>query len=315
MAEKLSPEGQKYDVNGDGKLTGAEVTEYTNAVSGSTQLVGGSGNPTSKTTVSTEVTRLNYQSAKDLLQKSIDALEVNVKFTKDDIKAFMALFEAEQNKSIAKTITTTGSTTTPGTGEKPVDVTAASNKTTEYPSFFNPSTFAQDFIWSKVNFADEDTLGGKALGVLNEARAAVEAFQLMGVSDRDVRNAAKQIAMGKKTIASYKTELQQVAKREYPQFADRFDADPELTTYDIASPIIGMLAKTWEVDAKSIKMDDPIVMSYMNYAGPDGKGQQPSRYDLLLKARKDPKYQYTQEANENARSAATELARAFGFGI
>lgn len=312
----LTPEEAVFDDNPkDGKLSPEEKAKYLTAAGASGIPQGGTGNPTARTTTSTEVTRLNYQSAKDLLQKSIDALQVNVKFSKDDINAFMALFEAEQNKNIAKTITTTGSTTTPGTGEKPVDVTAASNKTTEYPSFFNPSQFAQDFIWSKVNFENEDTLGGKALGVLNEARAAVEAFQLMGVSDRDVRNAAKQIAMGKKTIESYKTELQQVAKKEYPQFADRFTSDPELTTYDIASPIIGMLAKTWEVDAKSIKMDNPIVMSYMNYAGPDGKGQQPSRYDLLLKAKQDPQYQYTQQANEDARSAATELARAFQSGL
>jgi hypothetical protein len=137
----------------------------------------------------------------------------------------------------------------------------------------------------------------------------------MGVSDNDIRAAAKQIAMGKKTVEDYTVELQKIAKKEYPQFTDRFDADPTLTTYDIASPIIGMLAKTWEVDSKDIKMDDPIVMSYMNYGGADGKGQQPSRYDLLLKAKNHPKYQYTQQANEDARDAATGLARAFGFGV
>lgn len=311
----LSAEAQKFDKNGDGILTGSEVTEYTNSASDVTGLQSSQGNPKSGTTTSTEVTRLNYQSAKDLLQKSIDALEVNVKFSKDDINAFMALFEAEQNKRIAKTVTTTGSTTTPGTGDKPVDVTSGSSRVTEYPSFFNPSEFAQDFIWTKVNFENEDTLGGKALSVLADTRAAVESFQLMGVSDKDMRNAAKKIAMGKKTLDSYKAELQNIAKKEYPQFAQRFTDDPELTTYDIASPIIGMLSKTWQVDAKSIKKDNPIVMSYMNYAGADGKGQQPSFYDLLLKAKQDPQYQYTQQANEDAVSAATELARAFQTGL
>jgi hypothetical protein len=130
-----------------------------------------------------------------------------------------------------------------------------------------------------------------------------------------MRIAAKQIAMGKKTIDAYTVELQQVAKKEYPQFADRFNADPTLTTYDIASPIVKMLAKTWEVEEKDISLDDPIVMSYMHYAGADGKGQQPSRYDLLLKAKSSPKYQQTQEANDNARDSAVGLARAFGFGI
>jgi hypothetical protein len=130
-----------------------------------------------------------------------------------------------------------------------------------------------------------------------------------------MRIAAKEIAMGNKTIEDYNVELQRIASKEYPQFADRFAKDPTLTTYDIASPIINMLAKTWQMDPKTVKMDNPFVMSYLNYAGPDGKGQQPSYYDLLMKAKNDPKYDLTQEANENARDAATGLARAFGFGV
>ena len=311
----LTVEQQAFDSNKDGRLTGSELTNYNDAVTAAAEPENEANRPKSGTDVSTAVTRLNYESAKALLEKSVEALEVNVKFTKEDINAFMEMFKKEQNKQIAKTVTTSASKTTPGVGEGAADKVIAGTQKQEFPSFFNPSSFAQDFVWSKVNFKDEAVLGGKTLGVLSDVRAAVEAFQLMGVSEADIRTAAKQIAMGKKSLDSYKTELQKIAKREYPQFADRFDADPELTTYDIASPIIGMLSKTWEVDSDSIKMDNPIVMSYMNYAGADGKGQQPSRYDLLIKAKQDPKYQLTQQANEDARSAATELARAFGFGI
>jgi hypothetical protein len=76
-----------------------------------------------------------------------------------------------------------------------------------------------------------------------------------------------------------------------------------------------MLAKTWQKDPKEIEMDNPFVMSYLNYAGPDGKGKQPSYYDLLLKAKNDPQYELTEKANEDARDAAVGLARAFGFGV
>jgi hypothetical protein len=301
--------------NDNGKLDGAEVTAYDNAKASSGVPDSSSNNAAAGTSVDTEVTRLTYNSAKDLLQKSIDSLELNVKLTKDDINSFMKLFEAEQNKQIAKTVTSSNKKVTPGTGDNAVDVSASGSKTSQYVSFFKPGEFAQDFLWTKVNFADEANLGGKVLGVLADARATAESFQLMGVSDRDIRVAAKQIAMGKKTLASYKTELQQIAKKEYPQFADRFTSDPELTTYDIASPIINMLAKTWEIDPKEVKNDNPLVMSYMNYAGADGKGQQPSRYDLLLKAKQDPRYQYTQQANFDASAAAAEFARIFKTGL
>jgi hypothetical protein len=237
------------------------------------------------------------------------------KLSTDDIKNFLALFTEAQNAQIEKVVTTSSSKTTKGATADAASQVTESTQKQEFPSFFDPAEFARDFIWQKINFKDEKNLGAKSLAALGEVRNAVKAFQLMGVTDNDIRAAAKQIAMGKKTIDAYKIELQQIAKKEYPQFADRFTTDPELTTYDIASPVIKMLAKTWEMEEKDISFDDPIVSSYMNYAGPDGKGQPPSRYDLLLKAKSDRKYQATQEANENARDAAVGLARAFGFGV
>jgi hypothetical protein len=56
-------------------------------------------------------------------------------------------------------------------------------------------------------------------------------------------------------------------------------------------------------------------MSYLRPGGADGKGVAPSYYDLLLKAKNDPKYDLTREANENARDAATSLGRALGYGV
>lgn len=291
----------------------AGVTDIINAI-----VYGGntSNNPKSSINVSTKKTKLTPQAALDIMKIAAESAGYPANFSKADVAQFIKEFDAEQALRVEKVVTSTAQKmTSGGTTAEAVDKTMETTSRTEYPSSFNPGQFAQDWIWKKVDFSNEKSLGAKALTSLAEVRGLVDQFQLFGVSDKEARIAAKQIAMGKKTLADYKIELQQVAKREYPQFADRFTLDPELTTFDIASPIIGMLAKTWEVDVADIKMDDPIVMSYMNYAGPDGKGQQPSRYDLLIKAKKDPKYQYTQEANENARSAATELARAFGFGI
>lgn len=283
---------------------------------GSLQAQNDSGNRSSAgTSTSTTVTRLTYQSAKSLLEAVMREADFMGKLTPEDIKQFVVDFSAAQDKQIEKVIVKSSSKTVAGATKdatsKVVDTTAK----TEFPSFFDAKAFANDFIWSKIDFKNEKALGAKALTSLADVRGVVQSFQLMGVTDNDIRAAAKEIAMGRKTLDAYKVELQQIAKKEYPQFADRFDKDPTLTTYDIASPIIKMLAKTWEVEEDQVKMDNPLVMSYMNYAGPDGKGQAPSRYDLLLKAKKDPKYQLTQQANEDARDAATGLARAFGFGV
>lgn len=267
------------------------------------------------TSVDTKVMRLNFQSAKGLLEKVMAEANFMGKLTSDDVKRFMDLFKKAQDAQIEKVVTTTSSKTTKGATADAATQIAESTKKQEFPSFFDPAEFARDFIWQKINFKDEKSLGAKSLAALAEVRGLVKSFDLIGVTDADIRAAAKEIARGKKTIDAYRVELQQVAKKEYPQFKDRFDSDPELTTYDIAAPVIKLLAKTWEMEEDEISIDNPIVSSYMNYAGPDGKGQPPSRYDLLLKAKSDPKYQSTQEANENARDAAVGLARAFGFGV
>jgi hypothetical protein len=280
-------------------------------------LMSGASKPTdtSQSSSQTSVTRLTYNSAKAMLQDAMEEVGFAGKLTKADIEDFMKRFEKNQNEQIQKIITSSRTKIVPGATDEATKKVIESTAKQEFPSFFKPLEFAKDFIFAKIDFKNEGALGAKQLDVLAQVRGLADQFQLLGVSPADLRVAAKQIAMGKKTLDEYTVELQQIAKKEYPQFADRFNLDPTLTTYDIATPVINMLAKTWQKSPKEIKMDNPYVMSYLNFAGPDGKGKQPSYYDLLLKAKNDPQYELTEEANENARDAAVGLARAFGFGV
>jgi phosphopantetheinyl transferase (holo-ACP synthase) len=282
------------------------------------QLMGqSSGGPTDtrQSSSRTNVTRLTFNTAKAMLQDAMQEVGFAGQLSKADIEDFMKKFEKSQNAQIEKIVESSRTKIVPGATEDALKEVFESTARQEFPSFFKPLEFAKDFIFAKIDFKNEGALGAKQLDVLAQVRGLVDQFQLLGVSDADMRAAAKQIAMGKKDIRQYTVELQQIAKKEYPQFAERFALDPELTTYDIASPVINMLAKTWQKDPKEIAMDNPYVMSYLNYAGPDGKGKQPSYYDLLLKAKNDPQYELTEKANEDARDAATGLLRAMGAGL
>jgi hypothetical protein len=312
----LTPEQVPFDENKDGKLTGAEMSNYTAATIANAFSSDTSGNPKSGTSVDTSVTKLTKESARALMEKAAEAADYMGTFSSADVTQFMNEFDAEQARNVAKVITKTASKTTKGgTTAAAVDTTADSTAKTEYPSAFKPEQFASDWVWSKINFKDEKTLGTKSVTALSQVRGVIDSFQLLGVSDAEAKIAAKQIAMGKKTIAEYTTDLQQIAIREYPQFADRFKLDPTLTTYDIASPVINMVAKTLEIDPKTVKMDNPIVLAYTRYAGADGKGTPPSYYDLLLKTKQLPEYQKTQQANNEARDSASSLAKALGYGL
>jgi hypothetical protein len=274
------------------------------------------GDNKSKTTAK-DVLKLTTDSAKLLLSQAIEDAQYTGKLSSADIADFIEKFQLEATKQMQIVIKNAQDSTSTGTNTAGVNTsdTISSYVTANYPTFFNPKDFTKDYIWSKINFRDEKTLGGNALTALSQARGVVKNFNLIGVSDAEIQIAAKAIAMGKKSIQDYTSEIQKIAMREYPTLTDRFKVDPTLTTKDIASPIINMIAKTWEVDPSTIGLDNPIVASYLRPGGADGKTPPPSYADLLGRAMNDPMREYTKAANDDARSAAISLARAFGGGV
>jgi len=262
-----------------------------------------------------DVLKLTPDSARLLLTQAAAAAQYAGKLNKKDISNFIEKFQAEASKQMTMAIQQAQESRKVGAAASDMVTSISDQVKQSFPSFFKAETFAKDYIWSKINFKDETSLGGNAITALSEARKAVSDMRLLGVSDAEVRVAAKQIARGDKTINDYISELQVIAKREYSHLANRYDADPTLTTRDIASPIINMLASVWEMDPKEINMEDPYVMSYIAPAGADGTGQPPSYADLYYKAMKDPKADATTKSVQNARQAATSLARAFGAGV
>ena len=313
----LTKDEALFDDNSNGILEPSEkqkmdqLAQYLNVDAAST-----SKNPKSGTDVTTKRTKLTTNTARALMESAAEAAGFTGKFSTADIAQFMQEFDSEQALQIEKIVTSTSQKVTPGgTTEGAIDKTMESTARTEYPSFFSPAQFASDWVWKKINFKDEGTLGAANLAVLSQVRGLIEKFQLIGISDAEAKDAAKAIAMGKKTLANYTVELQGKAAIEYPQFAERFKTNPTLTTYDIASPIINMVAETLEVDPKTVKMNHPVVLAYTRSAGADGKGVAPSYYDLLLKTKQMPEYQKTQQANNEARDSATSLAKSLGFGL
>lgn len=280
-------------------------------------MAGDSSGPTSSSTSSTNriSTKLTKQAAYDLLLSLKDSVGYTSGLSIEEINSFMEYFNDEQSKRITSVATSVFNSRTPGAKTEDLVKIVDTQMRTEYPQFYDPKKTATDWLWNKVNFGDTKNLAGKNLATLSSVRNVVSEFQLLGYSDAEALTAAKDIAMGKYTLADFTAKLQQKAIQEYPQFKDRFAQDPTLTVKGIAQPIINMLAETWEVDPASIKLTDPIVTQYLRPGGADGKGPQMSYYDARLKALNDPKRELTQQANEEARDSAVSFASAIGFGI
>lgn len=265
--------------------------------------------------VSKSITKLTPASARTLLSQVGLSIEYTQKLSDKDVQDFVDYFNKEQAKQIAEVSKVVSTRVASGASPEAIQKQFSNVLQTEFPSYLRPEESAKNFLWSKVNFGDAATLSGRSITALQSVRQTIKDFNLLGVSDAEALNAAKSIAMGKKTIDDYKAELSQIAQKEYPNLASRFASTPGLTTKDIASPIINMLAKEWEVDPNTIGFDNQIVQKWLHPTGADGKPTTYSYTDALREARNDPKWQQTTAANESARSAATSLARAFGFGV
>ena len=276
----------------------------------------GTGPTSSSTSSSSKVTtKLTQQSAFDLLSSLKDSIGYTSGLSGSEVTSFMEYFNAEQSRRITSVATSVFNSRTPGAKTEDLVRVIENQMRTEYPQFYDAKKTATDWLWNKVNFGDTKNLAGKNLATLSSVRNVVSEFQILGYSDTEALTAAKDIAMGKYTLADFTAKLQQKAIQEYPQFKDRFAQDPTLTTKGIAQPIINMLAELWAVDPASIPMTHPIITQYLRPGGADGKGPGMSFYDAQLKGLNDPLRELSPEANTQARDSAISFASAIGFGI
>jgi len=264
-------------------------------------------------TISREAIKLTPTAAKQLLQSIAEDVQFTGQFSKEDIAAFVAAYNKNANEQL-DTVVREAKETTPSGKTEDITATVKNIISTKYPSFFDPKSFTRDFIWSKVNFKDETTLGAKALNALTEARNVARGFNLSTVSEVEIQEAAKQIASGKITANDYKTQLAAKAAAEYPQYAERLKTTPGATIRDLVNPVLRVIADAWEVDIDTLNLNDPFIDKLIRPDGVIGKVPPVSVGDATRAALKHPNRDKTRAEINNAIDAATELGRALGFG-
>jgi hypothetical protein len=204
---------------------------------------GGSGGDSDVTTK--QAIKLTTISGKQLLDSIARDIQYTGKFSQAELASFVASYNKAANAQLETVVKAARSQIKPGATEADAQKTIQSVLSTSFPNFFDPKQFTKDYIWGKVNFADVKNLGAKSLIALTEARSAVKAFNLSGISDAEVQAAAKKIATGDLTLEEYKAQLVQKAKMEYPQLADRFDSTPGATTRQLYAPILNAIASAF----------------------------------------------------------------------
>ena len=271
------------------------------------------GNATSDTTTSIEKVQINLVAAKALLEAMMAEIGYTGKFNKKDLLDFVNKFNAESSLQIDKAIRQTNSERTSGRTAEEVNKNKSTSVTTKMLSLFDPKQFARDFIWTKVNFKDDAALPTKALDVLRQVREQIRGFNLNTISETEIRNEAKLVATGKKTLDDLKENFSQQAQIYYPTLAPRLKGNPGANIRDLAKPAINVLSKILEIPEDEIDLDDPILDSWLRPDGFAGKVSSPPLSALKAAAINDKRYDRTTTAINSGVESAKALAQAMGF--
>lgn len=261
------------------------------------------------TTTYKDAIKLTEVGAKQLLDAIMADIQFTGKLSKADLTDFVTKYNTAANKQLETVLQTVRTKTKPGDTEE--DIKNIIKTTSE--SFFQPKDFAKDYLWAKVNFADEKTLGAKALDALTNARQIARAFNLSTVSEIEIQDAAKRIATGKITSENYKTELAAKAAVEYPQLTDRLKNTPGATVRSLYNPVLKAIADTWEVEIESLDMNDPFIDKLIRPDGVIGKMPSATAGEAKQAALLHPNADKAPTQIVNARNAATSWAKAMGF--
>lgn len=257
------------------------------------------------TTRQTNIIQLTPAAARQLLATIAADIQYADKFSKEDIKSFVEAYNKAANTQLDTVIRSVRERVAAGKVKGDPETSITNIVTREFPQFFDPKSFTQDFIWSKINFGKEETLGAKSLEALQKARALVNDYGKYLLSDVEVQEAAKKLARGAMTESQLKAQLGQIAALEYPELAETIKANPQYTVRQLRGNKINLIANMLELDPNEVELDNPVLEAIKGMSVSDAK-----RY---LSTR--PEIESTTAENERARDAATSLARAMGYGV
>lgn len=268
-------------------------------------LSGISGKDKDVTTTQTNIIQLSPAAAKQLLGSIAEQVQFVGKFSNEDIAAFVKAYNTAANAQLETVVRTAKDRIKAGKTKGDPEATITNIVTKEFPNFFDPKGFAEDFIWSKINFGKEKTLGAKSLEALQKTRSLVKDYGSYILSDIELQDAAKKLARGQITEGELKAQLAQAASIQYPELSEKLKAFPDATVRQLYSNKINLMSRVLELDPNEIQLDNPILERIKNLSIPDA-----NRYLMTT-----PERDGTVEENEIARQAATSFARALGYGV
>lgn len=152
----------------------------------------------------------------------------------------------------------------------------------------------------------DQRLGGKKSLTLQDLQKTATANGLdLAVFGDDINNWVKRVDNGE-DIDIFKNLIRKTAKIGLPDKVGKL-LDEGVDLNAVYSPYKNLMAKVLEIDAGSIKLDDPTLRAAI---GPD---KEMPIYEFERALRKDARWQYTDTARQEVSDVALGVLRDFGF--
>jgi hypothetical protein len=123
------------------------------------------------------------------------------------------------------------------------------------------------------------------------------------------KTALRGIFAGSQTVDDATNYFKEMALSKYPGLANQIMQGQTVRT--AADPYLRAIGDTLEIP--NIDLNDSLVQSVLNTTDEKGNFKPMNLYEVQLKARKDPRWQYTQQATDEYTSVAAMIAKDFGF--
>jgi hypothetical protein len=133
----------------------------------------------------------------------------------------------------------------------------------------------------------------------------------INLSDNAATDYAVKIQAGVIDANTAYNTIRESAANAFPSLGEKIKQGIDLKT--LADPYIQSMSDILEIPDTGIDLFDPKIRSAMAFTTPDGKVGTKSIYDFEKELRQDPRWQYTNNARQQAASVATTVLKDFGF--
>jgi hypothetical protein len=131
------------------------------------------------------------------------------------------------------------------------------------------------------------------------------------LSDEAATDYANKIVAGTLDADTAYNTIRESAASAFPQLADKIKSGIDLKT--LADPYIQSMSNILEIPYSAVDLFDPKIRSALAYTLPDGKVGTKSIYDFERELRKDPRWQYTNNARKTVADTTLKVLKDFGF--